>query len=38
MPDPYFGGADGFEAVFDLVERACVGLLRHLRAESPEPG
>ena len=38
VPDPYFGGADGFEAVFDLVERACVGLLRHLRAESPEPG
>jgi protein-tyrosine phosphatase len=38
VPDPYFGGADGFEDVFDMVERACVGLLQHLRAESPEPG
>ena len=38
VPDPYFGGTDGFEDVFDMVERACVGLLQHLRAESPEPG
>ena len=36
VPDPYFGGADGFEDVFDLVERACVGLLEHLRAEPRE--
>ena len=38
VPDPYFGGADGFGDVFDMVERACVGLLEHLRAEPPEPG
>ena len=37
VPDPYFGGADGFEEVFDMVERACVGLLQHLRAEPREP-
>ena len=37
VPDPYFGGADGFEDVFDMVERACAGLLEHLRAEPPEP-
>ncbi|HEX2071068.1 MAG TPA: low molecular weight protein-tyrosine-phosphatase [Thermoleophilaceae bacterium] len=27
VPDPYYGGADGFEDVFDLVTRACQGLL-----------
>jgi protein-tyrosine phosphatase len=27
VPDPYYGGADGFREVFDLVERACRGLL-----------
>jgi protein-tyrosine phosphatase len=30
VPDPYYGGADGFSEVFDLVERACDGLLDHL--------
>jgi protein-tyrosine phosphatase len=30
VPDPYYGGADGFTEVFDLVERACAGLLDHL--------
>jgi protein-tyrosine phosphatase len=38
VPDPYFGGPDGFEDVFDMVERACAGLLEHLRAEPREPG
>ena len=28
VPDPYYGGPDGFAHVFDLVERACRGLLR----------
>ena len=32
VPDPYYGGADGFENVLDLVERACRGLLEHVRA------
>jgi protein-tyrosine phosphatase len=31
VPDPYYGGATGFEQVLDLVEVASEGLLRHLR-------
>lgn len=31
VPDPYYGGAEGFEQVLDLVEDACAGLLRSLR-------
>jgi len=27
VPDPYYGGEDGFEDVLDLVTRACQGLL-----------
>jgi len=27
VPDPYYGGADGFEDVLDLVTRACAGLI-----------
>ena len=30
VPDPYHGGRDGFRDVFDLVERACRGLLASL--------
>ena len=30
VPDPYYGGSDGFEKVLDLVEDACDGLLQHL--------
>jgi len=32
VPDPYYGGDDGFEHVLDLVEAACRGLLDDLRA------
>lgn len=32
VPDPYFGGVDGFEEVLDLVEDACAGLLDQLTA------
>lgn len=32
VPDPYYGGADGFERVLDLVEEACQGLLDEVRA------
>lgn len=35
VPDPYYGGADGFEAVLDHVESACRGLLQHLRSRLP---
>ena len=31
VPDPYYGGDDGFENVHDMVERACAGLLEHIR-------
>ena len=31
VPDPYYGGARGFEEVFEICERACRGLLEHLR-------
>lgn len=32
VPDPYYGGAEGFERVLDLLEAACEGLLGSLRA------
>jgi protein-tyrosine phosphatase len=31
VPDPYYGGPTGFDDVFDICERACRGLLEHLR-------
>ena len=31
VPDPYHGGAKGFDQVLDLVEDACAGLLRHVQ-------
>lgn len=31
VPDPYYGGARGFEEVFDLVENASAGLLREIQ-------
>lgn len=31
VPDPYYGGAEGFERVLDRVEAACRGLLAHAR-------
>lgn len=31
VPDPYYGGPEGFENVFDICEAACRGLLTHLR-------
>lgn len=30
VPDPYYGGERGFVDVYDMVERACRGVLRHL--------
>lgn len=33
VPDPYYGGADGFEQVLDLVEEATQELLRKLAAK-----
>jgi protein-tyrosine phosphatase len=37
VPDPYYGGATGFEYVLDLVEEASIGLIEHLRRTAP-PG
>jgi protein-tyrosine phosphatase len=31
VPDPYYGGAAGFDEVLDLVEAACDGLVASLR-------
>lgn len=31
VPDPYYGGGDGFERVLDICEAACRGLLQHVR-------
>lgn len=33
VPDPYFGGATGFEDVHDMVERSAAGLLDHIREQ-----
>lgn len=33
VPDPYYGGADGFESVLDLLENGCRRI-----ADSLEPG
>jgi protein-tyrosine phosphatase len=27
VPDPYYGGMDGFQKVFDIVKRSCEHLL-----------
>ena len=31
VPDPYYGGRNGFDQVLDLVNEACAGLLDELR-------
>ncbi len=31
VPDPYYGGLNGFETVLDLIEDACSGLLEHIQ-------
>jgi protein-tyrosine phosphatase len=32
VPDPYYGGPEGFEHVLDLLEEAAQGLIDYLRA------
>lgn len=34
VPDPYYGGAQGFEHVLDMVEDAAQELLQHIRQSS----
>ena len=31
VPDPYYGGTDGFDNVMDLLEDGCANLLEHIR-------
>lgn len=31
VPDPYYGGSNGFEKVLDMLEDACAGLTEQLR-------
>jgi protein-tyrosine phosphatase len=31
VPDPYYGGGDGFERVLDICEAGCRGLLQYIR-------
>ena len=33
VPDPYYGGATGFERVLDLIEKAAAGLLAEIRKQ-----
>ncbi len=33
VPDPYYGGEEGFESVLNMIEAASVGLIRHLKRE-----
>ncbi len=35
VPDPYYGGDQGFEQVLDLAEDACAGLLLHVQQQLP---
>ena len=32
VPDPYYGGDNGFELVLDLLEIASIGLLEHIQS------
>ncbi|MBC8285137.1 MAG: low molecular weight phosphotyrosine protein phosphatase [Nitrospinae bacterium] len=33
VPDPYYGGGQGFELVYEMVERTCPKILEHLTAK-----
>lgn len=35
VPDPYYGGPEGFERVLDMLEDACDGVVARLRAGQP---
>ncbi|MFK7767786.1 MAG: low molecular weight protein-tyrosine-phosphatase [Mariniblastus sp.] len=36
VPDPYYGGDEGFEYVLDMIEAACPKILEHLLSQPPE--
>jgi protein-tyrosine phosphatase len=35
VPDPYYSGMDGFEKVYDVIERSVRGLLDTLEPDNP---
>ncbi|MFN0252086.1 MAG: low molecular weight protein-tyrosine-phosphatase [Kofleriaceae bacterium] len=37
VPDPWYGGEDGFREVLDQCERACEGLVAYVREQLAEP-
>jgi protein-tyrosine phosphatase len=37
VPDPYYGGAAGFDHVLDLAEAGCAGILAEIRSELGAP-
>jgi protein-tyrosine phosphatase len=37
VPDPYYGGADGFSQVLELVEAASEGLLQQICTAEETP-
>jgi protein-tyrosine phosphatase len=36
VPDPYYGGTDGFDRVLDLLEASCDGLIEELLRRMPD--
>ncbi|NOQ40608.1 MAG: low molecular weight phosphotyrosine protein phosphatase [Anaerolineales bacterium] len=37
VPDPYYGGPDGFVSTFEIVKRSCEGLLEELEGGQYSP-
>ncbi|MGB5646590.1 MAG: low molecular weight protein-tyrosine-phosphatase [Muriicola sp.] len=37
VPDPYYGGQEGFEKVYDLIDKACNMLLPELTSSKKQP-
>ena len=37
VPDPYYGGPDGFISTFEIVKRSCEGLLKELEGGQYSP-
>ncbi len=35
VPDPYYGGPEGFELVLDILADGCRGVIEHARGISP---
>ena len=33
VPDPYYGGSDGFDLMFEMIDRSCAAFIKHLHSE-----